>query len=99
MHFLHHLQKVWILFKFGYLKKSKRLDFLRHSHASLLIQMGFPILAVSERLGHEKIQTTLQLYSHLYPDVHGSVATQLEERSGADLAPAAWQDAIKSMKA
>lgn len=78
--------------------KKIRVHDLRHSHASLLIQMGFPILAVSERLGHEKIQTTLQLYSHLYPDVHGSVADQLEERSGADLAPAAWQDAIKFME-
>ncbi len=78
--------------------KKIRVHDLRHSHASLLIQMGFPILAISERLGHENIQTTLQLYSHLYPDVHGSVAAQLEERSGADLAPAAWQDAIKAMK-
>jgi integrase len=65
LHFLHHLQKVWILFKFGYLRKSKRLDFFRHSHASLLIHMGFPILAVSERPEHEKVQTTLELYGHL----------------------------------
>lgn len=70
-------------------KKSKRLDFLRPSHASLLIHMGFPILAVSERLGHEKVQTTLELYGHLYPDVHGNVAQQLQESAGEYLAPAA----------
>lgn len=78
MHFLHHLQKVWILFKFGYLRKSKRLDFLRHSHASLLIEMGCQPLLIADRLGHEKIQTTLNTYSHLYPNKQAEVAQQLE---------------------
>ena len=32
---------------------------LRHSHASLLISMGENPLLIKERLGHEKIQTTL----------------------------------------
>ena len=78
MHFLHHLQKVWILFKFGYRIKSKRLDFLRHSHASLLVEMGFTPLAIAERLGHEKIETTLNTYSHLYPNKQGELADRLE---------------------
>ena len=73
--------------------KKIRVHDIRHSHASLLIHMGFPILAVSERLGHEKVQTTLQLYGHLYPDVHGNVAQQLQAGSAADLAPDAWKDA------
>lgn len=75
--------------------KKIRVHDLRHSHASLLIQMGAPILLVSERLGHEKIQTTLQLYSHLYPDEHGNMAQKLEDSSGADLAPAGWQNPEK----
>lgn len=75
--------------------KKIRVHDLRHSHASLLIHMGFPILAVSERLGHEKVQTTLELYGHLYPDVHGNVAQQLQESAGEYLAPAAWQNAQK----
>ena len=57
--------------------------------------MGFPILAVSERLEHEKVQTTLELYGHLYPDVHGNVAQQLQDSAAADLSPAAWQNAQK----
>lgn len=77
-------------------KKIRVHDF-RHSHASLLIHMGFPILAVSERLGHEKVQTTLELYGHLYPDVHGNVAQQLQDSAAADLSPAAWQNAQKSL--
>ena len=64
---------------------------------SLLIHMGFPILAVSERLGHEKVQTTLELYGHLYPDVHGNVAQQLQDSAAADLSPAAWQNAQKNL--
>lgn len=74
--------------------KCRALHF-RHSHASLLIHMEFSILAVSERLGHEKVQTTLELYGHLYPDVHGNVAQQLQESAGEYLAPAAWQNAQK----
>jgi integrase len=78
--------------------KKIRVHDLRHSHASLLIKMGYPILLVKERMGHEKIQTTLQLYGHLYPDVHGNVADQLDQQVGTDLAPAAWQDAIKALE-
>lgn len=36
-----------------------RLHDLRHSHASLLVELGFQPLAIAERLGHEKIETTL----------------------------------------
>lgn len=32
---------------------------------------------MSERLGHEKIQTTLDTYSHLYPDQSRNLADQL----------------------
>ena len=36
-----------------------KIHALRHSHASLLISMGENPLLIKERLGHEKIQTTL----------------------------------------
>lgn len=50
----------------------------RHSHASLLIsKLGAQPLMVAERLGHEKIQTTLNTYSHLYPDQARNLADQL----------------------
>ena len=47
---------------------------LRHSHASMLIELGVPALAVSESLGHENIQTTLNVYSHFYPNKQGEIA-------------------------
>lgn len=40
---------------------------LRHSHASLLIQQNVPPIVIRDRLGHKSIQTTLDIYSHLYP--------------------------------
>ncbi len=59
--------------------KRIRIHDLRHSHASLLIEMGFSPLLIAERLGHEKVETTLQIYSHLYPNKHGEVADRLEK--------------------
>ncbi len=40
---------------------------LRHSHASLLINNNVNPLAISKRLGHAKVDMTLNTYSHLYP--------------------------------
>lgn len=57
--------------------KPIRVHDLRHSHASLLIEMGYNILMVSNRLGHEKVETTWQIYAHLYPNKDALVATTL----------------------
>lgn len=59
--------------------KKIRIHDIRHSHASLLVELGFPILLISERLGHESINTTLQTYSHLYPNKQSEVADKLQE--------------------
>lgn len=39
--------------------KKIRIHDIRHSHASYLINLGCAPLLISERLGHEKVQTTL----------------------------------------
>lgn len=59
--------------------KSIRIHDLRHSHASLLVELGFTPLEIAERLGHERIETTLNIYSHLYPDKQDRLAERLEE--------------------
>lgn len=59
--------------------KRIRLHDIRHSHASLLIEMGFSALLVSERLGHENVSTTLNIYSHLFPSKQSEVADKLEK--------------------
>lgn len=56
-----------------------RVHDLRHSHASMLIEMGFDILEISERLGHESPKTTLDTYSHLYPDKDKRLAGELNK--------------------
>jgi len=54
-----------------------KIHALRHSHASLLISMGENPLIIKGRLGHEKIQTTLGTYGHLYPNSNFDVAKKL----------------------
>lgn len=58
--------------------KRIRVHDIRHSHASLLVEMGFSPLLIAERLGHERVQTTMDTYSHLYPNKQVEVANQLD---------------------
>ena len=41
-------------------------------------RLGFSALLVSERLGHENVSTTLDIYSHLFPSKQSEVAERLE---------------------
>lgn len=41
--------------------------------------MGFGPLLIAEWLGHEKVQTTLDTYGHLYPNKQNEVSKQLDE--------------------
>ncbi len=59
--------------------KRIRVHDLRHSHASLLVELGFSILLIAERLGHERVQTTMETYSHLYPNKQTEVTTKLQK--------------------
>ncbi len=58
--------------------KKIRVHDLRHSHASLLVELGYSPLLIAERLGHENIETTLNTYSHLYPHKQGALAKELD---------------------
>ena len=48
-------------------------------YASHLIELGVSPLSISERLGHEDIKTTLNTYSHLYPNKQSEIAEMLTE--------------------
>jgi integrase len=56
-----------------------RVHDLRHSHASMLINMKVNIKEISERLGHESVKTTWDTYAHLYPDTDKTLADKLNE--------------------
>ncbi len=57
---------------------------LRHTHASLLLQIGVHFKVVSERLGHASIAITLDLYSHLVPGLQEGAAARFEEHLADD---------------
>lgn len=59
--------------------KPIRVHDLRHSHASMLIEMGFSPLEIADRLGHESVKTTLDTYAHLYPDKDQKLADSLNQ--------------------
>ncbi len=44
---------------------------LRHTWATLALQMDVHPRVVQERLGHSNIAITLQTYSHVLPIMHG----------------------------
>ncbi|MCD8377161.1 MAG: site-specific integrase [Candidatus Gastranaerophilales bacterium] len=60
--------------------KRIRIHDLRHSHASMLVEMGMSPLEISKRLGHEKVETTLNTYSHLYPNAQEKMAEELDKK-------------------
>lgn len=57
--------------------KKIRIHDLRHSHVSLLINMGFSALAIGNRVGHETEKITYH-YAHLFPTVQNEMAEKLE---------------------
>ena len=56
-----------------------RIHDLRHSHVSLLIEMGFSAIAIADRLGHETYEMTLR-YAHLFPSKQSDMAAALDQR-------------------
>ena len=61
--------------------KRIRVHDLRHSHVSLLIDMGFSATAIADRVGHESIEITYN-YAHLFPSKQTEMADRLDmERS------------------
>ena len=59
--------------------KKIRVHDLRHSHASLLINLGYSPLEVAKRLGHEKPSMTLDVYSHMFATKQEEIADKLQE--------------------
>ena len=61
--------------------KGIRIHDLRHSHVSLLINMGYSAVAIGNRVGHESVEITYR-YAHLFPTVQKEMADKLNvERS------------------
>lgn len=52
---------------------------LRHSHASMLVQMGFNPVEIANRLGHGKVTTTIETYCHPSLDAQVKMAERLSK--------------------
>ena len=50
--------------------KNVTVHSLRHLHAAIMLHAGMSMYELSARLGHNSIQMTVDLYSHLVPDAH-----------------------------
>lgn len=59
-----------------------RVHDLRHSHVSLLVNLGFSAVLIAERLGHEDVTTTLNIYTHLFPTKQTELAEKMQELYG-----------------
>ncbi|MCL1912902.1 MAG: site-specific integrase [Eubacteriaceae bacterium] len=76
--------------------KRIRVHDLRHSHVSLLIELGFTPLAIADRVGHESIDITYR-YAHLFPSKQSEMANRLDaERNDGGGIP--WQGEFLTKK-
>lgn len=49
----------------------------RHSHASMLVQLGFSPVEIAKRLGHGKVTNTIETYCHQSMDAQVKIADRL----------------------
>ncbi|HUA59308.1 MAG TPA: tyrosine-type recombinase/integrase [Verrucomicrobiae bacterium] len=59
--------------------KGNALHLLRHTLASHMLAGGVPLPAVSARLGHSDMQTTLRIYGHMIPGQDDEAVRKWEE--------------------
>lgn len=81
---LFHRSRVWLgeAITYNHEKagvKPIRVHDLRHSHASMLINLGANPLLIAERLGHEDVKETMNTYSHLFESHEKEIIDKLEK--------------------
>ncbi len=61
-----------------YIPHGVRFHDLRHTHATILLSQGVGLKVVQERLGHESITTTGDIYAHVTPTMQQQAVSVLE---------------------
>lgn len=75
-----NLLKKWKAFLHNNNIEYKKWHSLRHSYASLLFQSGADIKTVQELLGHADINTTSQIYIHVFPETKKQAVNLLNQK-------------------
>lgn len=83
-HRLFNRSRVWLGEAITYVcdkidLKPIRVHDLRHTHASMLINLGANPLMIAERLGHEDVKVTMNTYSHLFQSHQKEIIEKLEK--------------------
>jgi integrase len=89
----HSLGQEWVRFLAKSTLPRIRFHDLRHAHATHLLASGVHPKIASERLGHSKVGITLDLYSHVLPNmqadavalVDGALRAAIQKRSGNEI--------------
>lgn len=62
-----------------------RVHDLRHSHIAFLIEKGVQPLVIAKRVGHDSVNTTMNIYGHLYPDKQKQLADMLNAEATGEV--------------
>jgi integrase len=54
------------------------IHLLRHTAAAMLLESGVHLRVVMNVLGHSRVQTTIDLYGHLRPELHADAARAMD---------------------
>ncbi len=65
IHPLYYTNKITKVIKKAGINKKIRFHDLRHTNATLLLKQGIDFKVIQNRLGHEDISTTINIYSHV----------------------------------
>lgn len=72
------IHKVWKRLLLKYKAPNITFHGLRHTHATILLYQGVHPKIVSERLGHSSISITMDIYSHLIPNLQDEMIKNLD---------------------
>lgn len=70
-----------INFQLKKVKSDKQLTthIFRHTHIAMLTELGIPLKAIMERVGHNNPQTTLSIYSHVTEKMSDNILKKLNK--------------------
>ncbi len=75
----HSLGQEWVRFVASTALPRIRFHDLRHAHATHLLASGVHPKVASERLGHSKVGITLDLYSHVLPNMQTDAVALVDD--------------------